>query len=80
MLTLTPKPKVLKKVKKNWSHEMKHATSHYYENVSRQGERRTENHWNSRPETHPLCYQDDTAWVKNWPLYLNRIMWGGSVE
>jgi len=30
MLTLTPKPKlwkVLKKVKKNWSHELKHAST-----------------------------------------------------
>jgi len=37
---LTPKPKVckvLKKVKKNWSHELKLAASHYYKNVSRQG-------------------------------------------
>jgi len=41
-LTLTPKVKVwivLKKVKKNWSHDLKHATSHYYENVSHQVER-----------------------------------------
>jgi len=20
------------------------------------------------------------SWVTNWPLYLNRIMWGGAVE
>jgi len=46
-LALTPKPKVwkvLKKVKKNWSHELKRVTSHYYANVSCQGKRRTENH------------------------------------
>jgi len=44
---LTPEPKVwevLKKVKKNWSHELKCATSYYYKNVSHQGERRTKNH------------------------------------
>jgi len=37
-LILAPKPKVwkiLKKVKKNWSHELKRASSHYYENMSR---------------------------------------------
>jgi len=45
----------LKKVKKNWSHELKHVTSYYYENVSWQGERRTKNYWHSRPETHG-CY------------------------
>jgi len=47
MLTLTPEMKVwkvLKKVKKKWSHELKCATGHYNGNVSRQGERRTENH------------------------------------
>jgi len=38
---------------------MKCATSHNNEYVSHQGERRTENHWHSRPETHPLCYLDD---------------------
>jgi len=26
--------KVLKKLKKNWSHELKRASSHYYENVT----------------------------------------------
>jgi len=35
---------------------LKRATSHLYENVSCQVERRTENHWHSRPETHPLRY------------------------
>jgi len=34
--------KVLKKVKKNWSHELKRATSNYYENIGRQGESQTE--------------------------------------
>jgi len=62
-LTLTPKTKVWKvlRSKKNWSHELKRATSHYYKNVCHQGERRTEKHWHSRPETYPLCYQDDAA-------------------
>jgi len=41
--------KVFKKVKKNWSSELKHVTNHYYENVNQQGERRTENHWHIRP-------------------------------
>jgi len=59
---LTPKAKfwkALKKVKKNWSndsYELKRATSHYYMNVSCQGERQTRKHWHSRPETHPLRY------------------------
>jgi len=38
-LTLIPKAKVwkvFKKVEKKWSHELKHASSHYYENISRQ--------------------------------------------
>jgi len=54
-LTLTPKLKV----------ELKRATNHYYENVSRKGERRTENHWHIRPETYPLGYQDAAALVTN---------------
>jgi len=39
---LTPKAKVgkvLKKVKKNWSYKLKHASSHYYENAKHQVER-----------------------------------------
>jgi len=30
-----------------------------------QGESRTENHWHSRSETYPLCFQDNDAWVTN---------------
>jgi len=37
--------------------------SHYYESVSHQSERRTENHWHSRPETYPLRHQEDATWV-----------------
>jgi len=48
--------KSLKKVKKNWSHELKRASSHYYKNVRRQGKTRTENHQHSRCETYPLRY------------------------
>jgi len=59
---------------------LKHGNSHYYENVSRQGERWTENHWHSRPETHSLRYQNDNALVTNWLLYSNRIMQGGAIE
>jgi len=28
--------------------------NHYHQNESSQGERRTKNHWHSRPKTHPL--------------------------
>jgi len=52
--------KVLKKVKKNYYHQLKCATSHYYENVRCQGE--------SEPKTigmadlkHVLHYQVDNA-------------------
>jgi len=44
---LTPKAKfwkALKKVKKNWSNELKRATSRYYIYVSCQGERQTRKH------------------------------------
>jgi len=61
-LNLTPKAKVwkvLKKVKKNWSHELKRVASHYNENVRCQGERETENHWHTRPETYPLHWDDN---------------------
>jgi len=32
------------KLKKNWSHKLKHASSHYYENARCQNERQTHNH------------------------------------
>jgi len=38
----------LKKVQKNWFHELKRASSHYYENVKCQVERRTLNLWHGR--------------------------------
>jgi len=46
---------------------LKPATSHYYENVRRQGERQTENLSinHSRPETHLLRYWDTDACVTN---------------
>jgi len=56
---LYSKPKVWKvliKENKNWCHELKRATSHYYKNVSCQGERWIENHWRRRHEMHPLRY------------------------
>jgi len=59
---------------------LKCATSHYYENVSRQGERRTNNHWHIRPDTYPLHYQDAAACMTNWPLYSHRILRGDAVE
>ena len=48
----------MKKVQKNWSHELKCTTSCYYENVGLQGERQTKNHWHIKSETCLLCYQD----------------------
>jgi len=54
---LTPKAKVckvLKKVKKNWYHKLKHASSHYFENVRCQVERRTLKHWYGKLGTCPL--------------------------
>jgi len=44
------------KVKKSWSHELKCASNHDYENARCQVERRTHNHWHGRLETYPLCY------------------------
>jgi len=74
---LTPKPKVLeglKKLKKKSGPmtELKCATSHYYKNGSRQGERWIENHWHKRPEMYLLHYQDDNAWVE-WQT--DRFIW-----
>jgi len=62
-VTLTPKTEALKKVMKNWSHELKCASSHYYENARRHIERWTKKHWHSRAETHLLCYHDAATWV-----------------
>jgi len=42
-----------------------HNPGHYYINVSRQDERWTKNHWHSRHEMYPLCYQDGTTTLKN---------------
>jgi len=50
----------LKKVKKNWSHELKRASSDYYENIRCQHTWWTYNHWHGRLETYPLRYQVDT--------------------
>jgi len=71
----------LKKVKKNWSHELKHSTSHHYENVKHHGKRRTKNHCHSRPETHLLHYWElgRRHFSANWTLYSNHVMWGGTV-
>jgi len=68
------------KVKKSWSHELKCASNHDYENARCQVERRTHNHWHGRLETYPLCYEVDAAWLTNWLLYWNRVMWDGMVE
>jgi len=38
------------KSKEKLVHELKHASSHYYENIRRKGERRTHNHWHGRLE------------------------------
>jgi len=48
---LAPKKvwKVLKKAKKNWSHEMKRA-SHYYKNARCQDERQIHKYWHGRVE------------------------------
>ena len=67
---------------------MKRASSHYYENVRCQDERRTENHWHSRCKTHLLSYWENTAWVTDcfiqtvsckevqWNKYLNKKIHG----
>ena len=81
---LTPKAKVwkvLKKVKKNWSHELKRASSHYYENVRCQVERRTLNHWLGRLGSWNLTstgrLPDQCRLIdKLRLLHSNRIMWG----
>jgi len=54
---LTPKPKLLKKVKEKlvpWIEICKH----YYQNKSHQGESWTENHWHSRRN----CYATTIWW------------------
>jgi len=56
---ITPKAKVcevLKKVQKNWSHELKRAS----------------NLTGRLPDRYRLR-------MTNWPLYSNRVMWGGMV-
>jgi len=62
-VTLTLKLKVwkiLKKVKKTWFHELKCATSHYHDNVNRQGERQTENHWHGTADLKHIHYTTRT--------------------
>jgi len=56
------------KVKKNWSHELERASSHCYEHIRHQGERRSEKPTVHRREIHPLRCWDHTAWVSNWAL------------
>jgi len=46
---------------KNWSYELKHASSHYHENARHQDQRQTHNHWHGRLETLPAGYQVDAA-------------------
>jgi len=55
----------MKKLKKNWSHELKRENSHYHENARRQDGRLTHNHWHGRLEMYPLCYQVDAGYVTN---------------
>jgi len=63
----------------NWSHKLKRASSHYYENVKHQVERRTLNHWHDTLGTYSLGYQIDNGWITNWSLYSNGIIRGGTV-
>ena len=60
-LTLSPKLKVwklLKKEKKKLSHKLKRAPD---TNKSHQGKHRTKNLWHSRTQTHPLRYNVGAA-------------------
>jgi len=67
------------KNKENLVPRLKHASSHYYENVRCQGERRTKNHRHSRHETYNCYNWDDAAWATYWPLYSNHVTQGGMV-
>jgi len=61
----------LKKEKKNWSNDLKLATTTKTIVDKVRGE--PINHWHGRLGTYLLGYQIDTGRVTNWTLYSNRV-------
>ena len=63
-----------------WNVQPVSASATRMQKKSYQAKSRTKNHGHSTPETHPLRYQNDDAWVTNWPFYSNCIIQGCAVK